>query len=313
MIARDLMNSDFPYVTADADLDYVAKLLAECGLGAVPVVDDDLSPIGIVTRSNLEPARNQPLPELGAIPEFLLRNRPKPAFHANGRALREVMTSPAISISDVAKVPDIARIMESHSLKRIPVVEGHKIIGLVLRKEVMEAMKGGFPALALEAHRRRPLISIPQQTGDRCALATAEEFCDLVTAHERQLELERAERRQAAMELRDHRIRELASQRLTDAQWREMLEQARRSAEAGLTEHLLIRFPSQLCTDGGRAINAPDPLWPATLRGEPADVFQRWRNELHPRGFRIAAQIIDFPEGMPGDAALFLMWSAARN
>lgn len=313
MIARDLMNSDFPYVTADADLDYVAKLLADCGLGAVPVVDDDLSPIGIVTRSNLEQARNQPLPELGAIPEFLLRNRPKPAFHANGRALREVMTSPAISISDVAKVPDIARIMESHSLKRIPVVEGHKIIGLVLRKEVMEAMKGGFPAMALEAHRRRPLISIPQQTGDRCALATAEEFRDLVTAHERQLELERAERRQAATELRDQRIRELASQRLTDAQWREMLEQARRSAEAGLTEHLLIRFPSQLCTDGGRAINAPDPLWPATLRGEPADVFGRWRNELHPRGFRIAAQIIDFPEGMPGDAALFLMWSAARN
>jgi CBS domain-containing protein len=313
MIARDLMNSDFPYVTADADLDYVAKLLADCGLGAVPVVDDDLAPIGIVTRSNLEQARNQPPPELGAIPEFLLRNRPKPAFHANGRALREVMTSPAISISDVAKVPDIARIMESHSLKRIPVVEGHKIIGLVLRKEVMEAMKGGFPAMALEAHRRRPLISIPQQTGDRCALATAEEFRDLVTAHERQLELERAERRQAVMELRDQRIRELASQRLTEAQWREMLEQARRSAAVGLTEHLLIRFPSQLCTDGGRAINAPDPLWPATLRGEPADVFQRWRNELHPRGFRIAAQIIDFPEGMPGDAALFLIWSAAHN
>lgn len=313
MIARDLMNSDFPCVTADADLDYVAKLLAECGLGAVPVVDDDLAPIGIVTRSNLEQAQTLPLPDLGAIPEFLLRNRPKRAFHANGRALREVMTTPAISIPDVAKVPDIARIMESHSLKRIPVVEGHKIIGLVLRKEVMEAMKGGFPALALEAHRRRPLISIPQPAGDRCAIATAAEFRELAAMHERQLERDRMERRRALVELRDRRIRELASQRLTDAQWREMLEQARRSAAAGLSEQLLIRFPSQLCTDAGRAINAPDPNWPATLRGEPADVFQRWRNELHPRGFRIAAQIVDFPEGLPGDAALFLMWSAARN
>ena len=313
MIARDLMNSDFPYVMADADLDYVAKLLADCGLGAVPVVDDDLTPIGIVTRSNLEQARASVPPDLGAIPAFLLRDRPKRQFHANGRALREVMTTPAISIPDVAKVTDIARIMESHSLKRIPVVEGHRIIGLVLRKEVMEAMKGGFPALALEAHRRRPLFSIPQRTVERCALATAQEFRELVAARERQLELERLERRRVAIELRDQRIRELASQRLTEGQWRDMLEQARRSAAAGLTEHLLIRFPSQLCMDGGRAINAPDPHWPATLRGEPADVFQRWRNELHPRGFRIAAQIVDFPEGLPGDAALFLLWSAARS
>jgi CBS domain-containing protein len=313
MIARDLMNSDFPYVTADADLDYVAKLLAECGLGAVPVVDDDLAPIGIVTRSNLEQQLAQPLPDLGAIPEFLRRNRPRTVFHANGRALRDVMTSPAISISDVAKIPDIAQIMESHSLKRIPVVEGHKIIGLVLRKEVMEAMKGGFSALALEAHRRRPLISMPQQPSDRCAIATEQEFRELVNAHERQLELERSERRRVAIDLREQRIRELASQRLTDAQWREMVEQARRSAAAGFTEHVLIRFPSQLCTDGGRAINAPDPNWPATLRGEPADVFRRWRNELHPRGFRIAAQIVDFPDGLPGDAALFLMWTSARN
>jgi hypothetical protein len=75
-----------------------------------------------------------------------------------------------------------------------------------------------------------------------------------------------------------------------------------------MTEHMLIRFPSQLCVDGGRAINAPDPHWPETLRGEPADVFKRWRNELQPRGFKIAAQIIDFPEGLPGDAALFLIW-----
>ena len=28
--------------------------------------------------------------------------------------------------------------------------------------------------------------------------------------------------------------------------------------------------------------------------------------------FSIAAQIVDFPEGLPGDAALFLMWSARR-
>ena len=94
------------------------------------------------------------------------------------------------------------------------------------------------------------------------------------------------------------------------AGWRKLLARARESAAAGEKEFMLIRFPSQLCVDGGRAINAPDASWPQTLRGEPVDIFARWRQELAPKGFRLAAQIVEFPEGVPGDAGLFLMWDA---
>ncbi|PPD43054.1 MAG: CBS domain-containing protein [Methylocystis sp.] len=306
MIARELMTRHFPYVTADADLDYVAKLLSECDIGVVPVVDESLTPIGIVTRSNLERARPPLSAELGAIPEFLMRNRMKPAAVVQSRkALRDIMTSPAISVPCGAALSDIARVMESHHLKRAPVVDGHKLIGFVLRKEVMRAITGARTPVG---ERERAILSITPRDEASRDIATAAEFRDLVAAHERQLESEEAERRRSVIQLREQRIRELAAQRLTDGLWREMLSQARRAAAAGGMEHLLIRFPSQLCTDGGRAINAPDPHWPETLRGEPADVFKRWRNELHPRGFRIAAQIIDFPDGMPGDAALYLMW-----
>jgi CBS domain-containing protein len=306
MIARELMTRHFPYVTADADLDYVARLLSECDLGAVPVVDETLAPIGIVTRSNLERARGAVDAGLGNIPEFLLRKRAKPAFRADGRALRDVMTSPAISVSSGAALSDIAQLMESHHLKRAPVVEGHKIVGFILRREVMQAMAdAGAPA------PERAVLSMPPRERNFCEIATADEFRALVAEHERHLDAERAERHRALLALREERIRELAARRLTEGHWREMLDRARRAAAAGLTEHMLIRFPSQLCEDGGRAINAPDPHWPETLRGEPADVFRRWRNELQPRGFKIAAQIIDFPEGLPGDAALFLIWGAS--
>jgi hypothetical protein len=108
----------------------------------------------------------------------------------------------------------------------------------------------------------------------------------------------------------EKRVKELAARRLGDEQWRNLLAQARESAAAGMNELMLIRFPSQLCVDGGRAINAPDANWPQTLRGEPADIFARWRQELEPKGFRLAAQIVEFPDGVPGDAALFLMWDA---
>lgn len=304
MIARDLMTRRFPYVTADADLDYVARLLSECELGVVPVVDESLAPIGIVTRSNLERARGPVDAELGSIPEFLLRNRTKPAFQSKGRALRDVMTTPAISVSCGAALSDIAHLMQSHHLKRAPVVEGHKIVGFILRREVMQAIAGAGAPVAT-----RPVLSMPPRERNLCEIATADEFRELVAEHERHLDAERAERHRALLALREDRIRELAAQRLTEGHWREMLDRARRAAAAGLTEQMLIRFPSQLCVDGGRAINAPDPHWPETLRGEPADVFRRWRNELHPRGFKIAAQIIDFPEGLPGDAALFLIWA----
>lgn len=304
MIARDLMYSDFPFVTVDADLDYVAKLLAECGLGAVPVVDAQQKPIGIVTRSNLEePACGAAPRELGEIPSFLLRNRAKPVFHANGRRLRDVMTAPVVSAASGTSARDIARLMESRRLKRIPVVDGHRLVGVVLRKAVMEAVSGHEQTAA-----DRPVLTIAPPEPQYCAIATADEFRHLVAEHQRLADAARDEQKRLAKERREQRIKELAAQRLTEAQWREMVGGAKRAAEAGLGECMLIRFPSQLCADGGRAINAPDPHWPDMLRGEPADVFHRWRNELQPRGFKIAAQIVDFPDGLPGDAALFLQW-----
>ena len=139
---------------------------------------------------------------------------------------------------------------------------------------------------------------------------TADAFRVLAQTHEFEEERRRAEGRKAALALRSQRMRELAERRLTDSDWRAKLHGAQRCAAQGLKEFMLIRFPAQLCSDSGRAINAPDPSWPSTLRGEPEDIFQRWRNELQPHGFRLAAQIVDFPDGVPGDAALYLLWSA---
>ena len=138
----------------------------------------------------------------------------------------------------------------------------------------------------------------------------AHDFRALVAKHELEEDQRRTESRRVALEIRNRRIQQLAERSLSDRDWREMLENARKSAANGLTDFMLMRFPSQLCSDSGRAINAPDPNWPSTLRGEPADIFNRWRDQLKPHGFQLAAQIIDFPDGVPGDAALFLIWGA---
>jgi hypothetical protein len=83
---------------------------------------------------------------------------------------------------------------------------------------------------------------------------------------------------------------------------------AREAAEQGEKEFMLLRFPSPLCSDGGRAINSNRPGWPQTLRGEAAELYLRWDHDLKPHDFHLGARVLDFPGGQPGDIGLFLSW-----
>jgi hypothetical protein len=76
----------------------------------------------------------------------------------------------------------------------------------------------------------------------------------------------------------------------------------------GKTEVQVYRFPNQLCTDKGRAINQQEPGWENTLTGVPKEIYQLWAKYFHPRGYKLRVEIIDFPGGMPGDVAMTLKW-----
>jgi len=82
----------------------------------------------------------------------------------------------------------------------------------------------------------------------------------------------------------------------------------KRAASNGLTEVQVGRFPNQLCTDRGRAINQQERGWEGTLTGLPKELFEFWQQHLKPRGYRIKFQIVDFPNGMPGDVGVTLAW-----
>ena len=82
----------------------------------------------------------------------------------------------------------------------------------------------------------------------------------------------------------------------------------RGAAERGEREVLALRFPSEYCTDGGRAINSFEPDWPKTLTGFAKRAYEFWQKELEPRGYKVRAQIMDFPGGVPGDVGIFLRW-----
>src|SRR5215813_11371507 len=81
-----------------------------------------------------------------------------------------------------------------------------------------------------------------------------------------------------------------------------------RAVSNGKTEVQVYRFPNELCTDKGRAINQQEPGWENTLTGVPKEIHQLWAKYFHPRGYKLRVEIIDFPGGMPGDIAMTLKW-----
>jgi hypothetical protein len=81
-----------------------------------------------------------------------------------------------------------------------------------------------------------------------------------------------------------------------------------RAVANGRTEVQVYRFPNQLCTDKGRAINQQEAGWENTLTGVPKEIYQLWAKYFRARGYKLRVEIVDFPGGMPGDVAMTLKW-----
>ena len=80
------------------------------------------------------------------------------------------------------------------------------------------------------------------------------------------------------------------------------------AAQNGNHQLQVITFPSSYCSDGGRRINIADPEWTSTLTGFAKDAYDFYVKELRFLGYKLHAEIISFPGGMPGEVGLYLAW-----
>ena len=81
-----------------------------------------------------------------------------------------------------------------------------------------------------------------------------------------------------------------------------------RAVSNGMTEVFLGRVPKELFTDHGRAINQAEPGWENTLTGLPKEIYDFWKKYLQPRGYKLRFQVVDYPDGMPGDIGMTMSW-----
>ncbi len=96
---------------------------------------------------------------------------------------------------------------------------------------------------------------------------------------------------------------------LTKSDLREAKLRIAAAADAGRFEAMVLRFPSDFCSDGGRAVNNDLPGWMATLPGKARGAAKLWERIGRPNGYRLRAMVLDFPGGLPGDIGLFVSWA----
>lgn len=122
-------------------------------------------------------------------------------------------------------------------------------------------------------------------------------------------ELKRDQKRDQSQKQQQRELREAFMSRKVAPEVVERINEAVRIAARNGHHHLqVITFPANYCDDGGRRINIADPEWPTTLTGFAKDAFEFYDKQLRPLGYKLRAEIISFPGGMPGEVALSLVW-----
>ena len=332
--ARDIMTIEVTTVGPDESTRVVAQLLLNNQISAVPVVNVDGIPIGMVSdgdlvgRDETERLARHDWWLAVMTGKQLLDDAFQNHVSAPDRTARDVMSAPLVTVTEETGVKEIARLLAIHHVKRVPVVREGRLVGIVSRADLLRAIaddrQNGAP-LPKNAHHgflenmfgeyHRPawqIIPVSAPAGDQQTpkeiVQEAEDFRRLATDFHTGEVRHRADTREAAAGKRRERAKALTAAHVFDDTWQEMLHHARTMAEHGQKDDMVLRFPNQLCIDGGRAINVHEDGWTATLRGEAAEVCLRWERDLKHRGFTLSARVLEFPDGKPGDIGLFLVW-----
>ena len=149
MNARDIMSKTVVSVYPETSTREIARLLLDKGISAVPVVDNDGAAVGIVSESDLiRPDRaarevwRQSWLEIFAegealAPELLAW------LQSQSHTARAVMSAPVITVSEDTELAEIARVLQTHQIRRVPVVRDGRVTGIVARDDLLRVLASG--------------------------------------------------------------------------------------------------------------------------------------------------------------------------
>jgi CBS domain-containing protein len=142
MKAKDLMTRPVVTITPDTMLADAAALLAQHRISGLPVVEGHRV-VGIVSESDLlqhrEMGERSPRRPWWAC---MFRELPDPLDYVKAHAVRagDVMATRVICVAEDAPAPAIATLLERKAIRRVPVLSGEKLVGIVTRADLVRSV-----------------------------------------------------------------------------------------------------------------------------------------------------------------------------
>ena len=148
LTVRDIMDADPVTVGPEADVDTVVRALREHELHGVPVVNDGGRCLGIITEADLVFSGDDGdlhLPHFIELFGGIVFLEPLGRFEERLRRAvaskaRDLMTEDPDTISPDASVEECARTISRSGHNRLPVVEHGRLVGVVTRVDVLDAL-----------------------------------------------------------------------------------------------------------------------------------------------------------------------------
>jgi CBS domain-containing protein len=155
MQAQDVMTRNVVTVDPDDAVPAIARLLLDRSISGVPVVDGAGTVLGVVTEADL---LRRPENQTEPVPKWWLRGFADNATLAlaytksHGQHARDVMSRPAVTAPPTMPVGELAALMERRHIKRVPIVEDGRLVGIVTRANLLRGIAG----MRSDPHAPRP-------------------------------------------------------------------------------------------------------------------------------------------------------------
>ncbi len=146
LVAADIMTKKVVSARPGDTVAQVARLLSDHQISAVPICDAQGALLGMLSEGDLM----RPFGQKNALKRDWWLNLLAegtdlaPAFlehiRFDNRCARDLMVSPVISAPDDAGLPVLAELMTRHRIKRLPILHGGKLVGIVSRSDIVRAL-----------------------------------------------------------------------------------------------------------------------------------------------------------------------------